>query len=639
MTAASSAPQPSRGAMLRGLLRRPALWVALGFLAWACWLVAPALLAGEHSLPGTGSQDSDVIRGAWSLGQAAWGLPDPIFTHRAFFPVGIKVVPLPFGSGLLFAPLQLLLGSLGAYDPSLLLLVAAAGFCTAWLVRELGGSWGIGAVAGGALLAQPMLMHSISDGTPEHLAIWSLPAVLAAAWRAQRTGSLRWAAATGLLLLVLLLDSPYMAVYGLVLAPFFLATVLRIRPAGTQGWWPRLRPMLLCAAFALPAVVVIALLYQGFTLAPQDFTAEAAAVELSGNSVLLRSWWGLESTPGSDHRGNLVPALIPSVMLVPTVLLALAGLRRSWAWLLAGMLMLAMALGSNPDNAAMLGWWLGEVAGPVGRSAGQGLGDAIHGLNMALLGHAPFSGIRFPRRWLVPAALCLSVAGSLGLGTVLRLALRTPALRTLLERRRLAFELLGLASGLVLATALLAAQPYLEPRQTTAFPQLAFAEWIAEQPGDGAVLTLPTVRPGKPNTHRWELPVYANISDTLRSADELYFQLVHLRPIYGYPAFFTTVANSGLEPAAKRLVRDSNDMALPGMLDKEPPSSAYQPDELGERAAGRAWLVERGLRFVVIDLSVYQEPWIDHVVSFYEPITSQQRFDDGDGVMVLELQR
>ncbi len=634
MTSTSSSPSPRRPPW-----QRPGLWVALGLLAWAGWLLAPALLGGAYSLPGAGSQDSDVIRGAWSLGQAAWGLPDPIFTHRAFFPVGIKVVPLPFGSGLLLAPLQLLLGSLRAYDISVLLLVAAAGWCTAWLVRELGGSWGVGAVAAGAVLGQPMLMHSISDGTPEHLAIWSLPAVLAAAWRTQRTGRLRWAAATGLLLLLLLLDSPYMAVYGLVLTPFFLAGLLKVRPPGATGWWPRLRPVLLCAAFAAPGVVLVALLYRGFTLAPQDFTPEAAAVELSGNSVLLRSWWGLEASPGSDHRGNLVPALIPSVMLVPTALLALIGLRRSWPWLLAGLLMLAMALGSNPDNAAMLGWWLGSVAGEPGRALGQGLGDAVHGLNMALLGHAPFSGIRFPRRWLVPAALCLSVAGSLGLVSLLRLGLRSAAVRALVERRPLAVEALGVAAGLVLATSLLTGQPYLEPRQTTAFPPLAFASWIADQPGDGAVLTLPTVRPGKPNTHRWELPVYANISDNLRSADELYFQLVHRRPIYGYPAFFTTVANPGLEPAAQRLVRDSNDMAMPGMLGKEPPTSAYQPDELGERAAGRAWLTERGLRFVVLDLSVYQEPWLEHVIAFYEPLTSQQRFEDGDGVMVLELAR
>ncbi len=615
----------------------PGLLTALGFLLWAAWLLGPSLLGGAYALPGAGSQDSDVIRGAWSLAQAAWGLPDPIWTHRAYFPVGIKVVPLPFGSGLLAAPLQLLFGSLTAYDLTLVLLVAAAGWSTAWLGREISGSWGLGAIAGGALLAQPMLMHSISDGTPEHLAIWSLPAVLAAAWRAQRTGRRRWAIVCGALLLALLLDSPYMAVYGLVIAPFFLAAAATLRPPGAETWWPRLRPLLLCAVAAAPALLVVGLLYRGFTLAPQDFTEQSAAVELAGNSVLLRSWWGLEAAPGSDHRGNLVPALIPAAMLAPFLLLALVGLRRSWPWLLAGLLMLALAMGSNTDNAKMLAWWLGELAGAPGRDLGEALGQGVLSLNRALLGQAPFSGIRFPRRWLVPAALLLGLAGSLGLGTLLRQALRVQALRSLLERRRLALELSGLAAGLVLATGLLAAQPYLKPRATTAFPQLGFADWIAEQDGSGAVLTLPTVRPGKPNTHRWELPVYANIGDSIRSADLLYFQLLHHRPVYTYPALFTVRANEGLARSAARLVRDSNDMALPGITGAEPPTSAYQPDDLGERAAGRAWLMERGLRFVVLDLSVYDEPWLEHVRSFYAPLAGEQRFDDGDGVLVLEL--
>jgi hypothetical protein len=151
------------------------------------------------------------------------------------------------------------------------------------------------------------------------------------------------------------------------------------------------------------------------------------------------------------------------------------------------------------------------------------------------------------------------------------------------------------------------------------------------------VLTLPTVRPGKPNTHRWELPVYANIGDSIRSADLLWFQLIHRRPVYTYPALFTVRANEGLDRKAARLVRDSNDMALPGITGSQPPSSAYQPDDLGERAEGRAWLMERGLRFVVLDLSVYDEPWLEHVRSFYAPLASERRFDDGDGVLVLEL--
>jgi hypothetical protein len=630
------APQP-QGQRPRWL--QPGWIVALGFLAWATWLVLPALSGGPLYLPGLGSQDSDVIRGAWSLSQAAWGLPDPIWTTRAYFPVGIKVLPLPFGSGLLLAPVQLLLGSLQAYDVTVLALVAAAGWSTAWLGREITGSWGLGALAGGALLGQPMLLHSITDGTPEHLAVWSLPAVLAAAWHAQRGGGWRWPALVGLLLLTLLLDSPYMAVYGLVLAPFFLMSLLGLHPPQAESRWRRLRPLALCAAFALPALVVVALLYQGFTLAPQDFNAQTAAVELRGNSAQLRTWWALAANPASDARGNLVPGLIPTAMLLPALLLGLLGLRRGWPWLAAGLLMLAMALGSHPDNAVMLRWWGMASLGPQGHGLAGVIGDGIVALNQALQGVAPFSGIRFPRRWLVPAALALAIAASVGLGNALRLLGRIPRLPRPGPRGRFGLDLLGLALGLLLATSLLWGQPYLAPRTATAFPSIAFVDWLAAQPGDGAVLTLPTVRPGKPNTHRWELPVYANIGDAIRSADLLWFQLVHRRPVYTYPALFTVSAGEGLDHDADRLIRDSNDMSRPAVTGELPPSSAYEEIGVPHRAAGRAWLVERGLRFVVLDLGIYEDPWLEQAIAFYQPLVQQQRFDDGDGVLVLELER
>ncbi|MFH1464157.1 MAG: hypothetical protein ABIO70_07210 [Pseudomonadota bacterium] len=634
----SSIPAPSAG--LRAIIARfaaPGL-AALVFLTWAGLLLWPALAGGAYVLPGPGGQDSDVIRGAWSLSQAAWGLPDPIWTHRVYFPLGVKVVPLPFASGLLLAPVQFLLGPLGAYDVSLLLLLATTGWCTAWLGRELTGSWGLGAVAGGALVAQPMLLHAMADGTPEHVALWSLPAALAAAWRAHRTGQLRWAPVFGLLLLALLLDSPYMAVFGLVVVPSFLAAALLERPAERAGW-RRWRPLTLTASAALPALALVAWLYHGFTLAPQDYTQASASVELAGNSTSLRTWWGLEAGHGMDVLGNLVPALIPTVLLVPMLLLAMAGLRRGLPWLLAGLLMLVLAFGSDPDNPRMLAWWLGSVAGQGGATFGHALGQGVLSLDTWLLGQPPFSGVRFPRRWLVPAAMFLSLAGVFGLRGLLSLGLRRPALKALLQRRRLTIELAGVVAGLAVAGTLLQQEPYLEPWDTTTYPNLAFADWLRAQPGSGAVMAFPTVRPGKPNTHRWELPVYANISDALRSGDQLYFQLAHRRPIYEYPALFTVVATPGLSPEAEQLVRDTNDMGRMGITGEFPPSSSFDPRGAHGRAEGRAWLQARGLRFVVLDLSVYQGEWLDRAVDFFEPLASQERFDDGDGVLVLELAR
>ena len=627
-------PPASRGAAL-ARLAAPGL-AAVVFLVWATVLLWPALAGGAYVLPGAGSQDSDVVRGAWSLSQAAWGLPDPVWTHRVYFPVGLKVVPLPFASGLLLAPVQLLLGPLGAYDVSMLLLLAATGWCTAWLGRELTGSWGLGALVGGAVLAQPMLVHAVADGTPEHVALWSLPATLAAAWRAHRTGQARWAPVFGLLLLALLLDSPYMAVFGLVAAPFFLAALLLERPTTVQGW-RRWRPLALAGLAALPAFGGVGWLYRGFTLAPQDYTRAAAAVELAGNSTSLRTWWGLEAGRSIDVLGNLVPALIPTVLLVPVLVLALPGLRRGLPWLAAGLLMLVLAFGTDPDNPRMLAWWLGQIGGPGAARLGAAVGRAMLSLDTWLIGVPPFSGVRFPRRWLVPAAMFLGIAGVFGLRATLSLGLRSAVLSAIAARRRLALELAGVLAGLVLAAVLLQGQPYLKPWATTAFPDLAFAGWLRAQPGPGAVMAFPTVRPGKPNTHRWELPVFANISDALRSGDQLYFQLAHRRPIYEYPALFTVRAVPGLSPQAETLVRDTNDMARMGMTGEFPPTSAWDSRTAHERAAGRTWLQERGLRFVVLDLSVYQGEWLDRAASFFEPVLTRQRFEDGDGVLVLEL--
>jgi hypothetical protein len=150
-------------------------------------------------------------------------------------------------------------------------------------------------------------------------------------------------------------------------------------------------------------------------------------------------------------------------------------------------------------------------------------------------------------------------------------------------------------------------------------------------------MAFPTVRPGRPNTHRWELPVYANISDVLRSGDTLWFQLVHGRPDYIWPALFTARANGGLPQVADRLVRDANDMARFAITGDVPPPSSWDPGAAGERAEGRAWLQARGLRFVVLDLSVYQGEWLERALGFFAPFERQERFDDGDGVLVLEL--
>ena len=84
---------------------------------------------------------------------------------------------------------------------------------TAWLVRTTTESWMAGIAMGSAMVSQPMLLHAISDGTPEHLALWSMPLFLGLAIVALQTMNTRWALAAGIMALVVALDSPYNAIY------------------------------------------------------------------------------------------------------------------------------------------------------------------------------------------------------------------------------------------------------------------------------------------------------------------------------------------------------------------------------------------------------------------------------------------
>ncbi len=631
------APSARAAARVAAWLRnhKHPLVVSAGLLLWTLALYAPAVFSPVTELPGPA--ESDVIRGAWGLNHVARALPDPIHTARVYFPAGVRVLPLPFASAVLLAPVNWLLGPFLGYTASTCLLLTATGLALAFLTREVTGSWPIGSLAGATLMAQPMLQHAVSDGTPEHLALWGLPLALACAWRAARSGRWSYAILTGLITATVALDSPYAAVYGMVLAPFFLLALLFATPLSISRR-AALGRLLVSALVALPGLLGVALLYSKFSLAPQDYTPQAAAVELAGNSVDLKAWWNLENRPEGDIYGNLTPALLPTLYLLPMLLLALAGLPRSLPWLLAGTLMLVLALGTNRENPGVLGWWLQAALGQPGAALGQHLGTMFHALNQQLSELQPFSGIRFPRRWLVPTAMSFSIAGSIGLARLAGWGLGQ-------LRRRLSAQsrggepltLVGVGASLLVASALVATQPYLDSATTTSFPQVSFARWIAERPTEGAAIIFPTIRPGPPNTHRMELPVFANISDALRSVDCLYFQLVHQRPIHCCPSLFTLSKREGMAKDAARLIRDTNDLALPGMADKDPPPSAT--DEAGEadRAMGRKWLYKKGLRWVALDMGVYGEQWTEKAASFYEPLAERRVFDDGDGVLVLEL--
>ncbi len=558
-------------------------------------VLALLVLAMHHPLVSgglLGEAGTDVFRAVWGFDHQARGLPLPFWTERVGFPAGVKLVILPFVSTLLGAPLHLIFGPWVGYNLWMLALVVAGGVTTAWWVGEASRSPSAGLLAGVAMVTQPSLLLALTDGTPEHVAFWSLPALFAALWQTSRSPLRRWPLVAGIFATVVALDSPYHAVFSV---PLVLGLLWRCTWRGRGRF----------VATAAAGVVLVGLLYYKLPLAgPVDNRWD--------NAAKLSVWaqWDLRRVATAwDY--TYTPAFIPVLSMLAAVGLAVLRPSRSWPWLLAAAGFLGLALGGNQENAVVLGDWIPGV--------GESVGDAVVAVNDAL---AP-SSIRFPRRWLVPAALALWTAAGLGLS-------RLPA-----EWMRL-FVAVPVASGLVWLT--LDRTGYHEAFPKLEVPAPAFATFVHDHELDGAALVLPTVRGASRKHERFELPIFAELDDSIRSADGPFLQVALGRPLVNAPqGLFTLVARSRQADEVARLVQDLNDLCTPQTMGTAIAPSALQ--EPARRAAAARYLVERGLRFVVLDEALYGSEGLKWArLPFAGHLAEERRFDDGSGVSVFVLQ-
>lgn len=563
------------------------LWhSALLLVLLVVWMHAPLAQGGLLGESGT-----DVFRAVWGFDHQARGLPLPFWTDRVGFPAGEKLVILPFVSSILGAPLHLLLGPWAGYDLWMLALLATGGIATAWWVGEVSNSPSAGLLAGVAMVTQPSVLLALTDGTPEHTAFWSVPALFAALWITARSPLRRWPVAAGVLATIVALDSPYHAIFVVPVVPWL--------------WWRctgrgRLRFALTAGVGAL----VVGLLYYKLPLAgPLDNRWD--------NAVKLSVWaqWDLRRVSGAwDY--TFTPAFIPVLSLAAAAGLAVLRPGRSWPWGLAALGYLVLALGANSDNPATLEAWAGGV--------GSAVGSAISAVNELVAPEA----IRFPRRWLVPAALCVWTAAGIGLS-------RLPA-----EWMRLAVSL-PVGAGLVWLTldrtGYHEAFPRIEP------PSPEFATFVREHPTEGAVLILPTVRGARRKHERFELPIYAGLDESIRSADLPFLQVAMGRPVVNEPdGLFTMIGRRRQADAVRRLVQDLNDLCTPQTVGTAVAPSALQEPE--RRAEAARYLVGRGLRFVVLDEAAYAAEGLEWARKpFAGLMDEERRFEDGTGVSVFVL--
>lgn len=555
------------------------LAVGVGWLFWPLFVDGGLL----------GAPRTDVLRAVWGLDHQWRGLPIPFWTDRIGFPAGVKVVVLPFISSLLGAPLVPLFGAVAAYDTWMVALSWASAAATAWFVRERTRSDAAGLLAGATLLAQPMLWLALTDGTAEFVAFWSVPLTLGLVARLRRAPRAAWT--VGLALAVVALDSPYHAVF---LVPLLLPLV---RPLPREAW----RPL---AAGLFGGAAVVGGLYWGIPVG-------APEARVSANAVSLRVWeqWEQGGARGWDY--TLGAGFIPAGIVAGGLALALLRPIRALPWVLVGALMLAWALSAHPDNAFTLAKWLG--------APGATLGESVIWLNTHL---AP-PVVRFPRRWLVPVALALGTAAGIGLT-------RLPG-----EALRWAFAVPLSAGALILAearTSFRAELPRFEP------PRPAFAAFVAEHPREGAVLYLPRVRGAAAVADRRDvLPVFAEVSPALVSADLIWFQVLTGRAsVFRPDGLRTLTPRYAFGTEVEKLLQDLDDLANPQTTGRPiPPSATREPQR---RAAAARMLAGAGLGFVVVDTRTMGEEGTRLArLPFAERIAEERSFDDGTGVTVWVL--
>ncbi len=421
-------------------------------VVWVFWPLWPQLT--EHIV---GDPETDAIRGMWSfdhVSRSLWWPDNPLRSFELAFPTGVWAAVLPLATAIFVVPIELLFGPELAWNLIVVLLIWGTGMGVAWLARVVSGSWAAGALAGAGVCTQPMLLHAVHDGTPEHVAFWGVPIFLGLTSLSLSRRSWRWAIPAGAAALVVALDSPYHAVYSGLLAVLLLPWSLG-RPRRDQFSDLAMTIGVLAGSIAISAAMVL-LLYRNF---PQVAASSGPQPELwRMNATDIHTWWQYDWGPDAGRDPSLIPTYIPSLTLLGCVILGAIGGLRSVPWLATGLLTLVLSFGLNTRIPGELSRWLGD--------GGISLGNSLLGINAYFYALPGISSIRFPWRWLVPAALCFFVAASFGMA---RIGRRWPR----------AGAPLGAALAALVALHNVATLDLHADFPSHALPEVAFASWIA----------------------------------------------------------------------------------------------------------------------------------------------------------------
>ena len=145
------------------------------------------------------------------------------------------------------------------------------------------------------------------------------------------------------------------------------------------------------------------------------------------------------------------------------------------------------------------------------------------------------------------------------------------------------------------------------------------------------------MRPAPKSGKRGDMPVFANITDSISSSDTEYLQVLHGRPTIGYPSL-KTVRALPVADELYYLIRGWDDLAQPMLSGNEIPNSAKDSRKAPQRQRAIDIYRQSGLRFIAVDQASYTGEGLEVLTRQLAPHTKQiKEFDDGDGVLVFEL--
>lgn len=465
------------------LLGWGALWAALVFVLLAVLFTWPLAADLTGTIPGGCTDVWQNYWGFWWWHHALFELgQSPLWTDLLYYPFGSNLALHTHSAfNMLWTmPFQTVWGPAAAMNLATLGALAGCGWTAYLLARDLGLSWS-GAILAGIVFT---LNANHMEQTLEHLNLISaqfMPLAVLFLLRWLRTARWEWAVGLGLSFGFQALASWHIGLLTgmllLLLALIHCLTLPRV------GWAFPAPKRIGHVVIGLLAMVIVAgpMLFPMVReiLAGVDYVKPAEERGIDLLFLMIPSerhpiWGGLTRGVYAGLRAYLSVGFVCFVGVVPLIcvgagLFGPAGRRRVvWGWCAALVVLLVLAMGANPVIA--------------GRSApGGGYWP------FAWLGDIPVvRAMRLANRFMVPMTLVLGILAGLGLdllaaGRSVRGELAAGGLQRSARR--------GWLSGLVIALVLI--EYAWVPYPVVEVPKLEWARAIRDEPGGGAVLSLP----------------------------------------------------------------------------------------------------------------------------------------------------